>query len=119
MKIGSKEYRNEYNRYVLKFLIDNYYISRIELSKAIGLSSSYVREFDNWTRNFGIEALDKFEDMVYSKYELLLLNHSFELEQIQKAISELNTMEDAASFRLKVAEALDLTWREKIYNSNI
>lgn len=42
MKIGSKEYRNEYNRYVLKFLIDNYYISRIELSKAIGLSSSYV-----------------------------------------------------------------------------
>lgn len=108
MEKGTKEFRNEYNRYVLKFLIDNYYISRIELSKAIGLASSYVREFDNGTRNFGTEALDRFEDMVFSKYEPLLLNHSFELEQIKKMISELSTPEEIDRFRLKGANALEL-----------
>ncbi|MDT1958948.1 XRE family transcriptional regulator [Carnobacterium divergens] len=108
MEKGSKEYRNEYNRYVLLFLIDNYYISRIELSKAIGLASSYVREFSNGTRSFGTEALDRFEELVFNKYEPLLDENSFELEQVEKMILELNTSEEVELFRLKGSNALDI-----------
>lgn len=108
MEKGSKEYRNEYNRYVLMFLIDNYYISRIELSKAIGLASSYVREFSNGTRNFGMEALDRFEELVFNKYAPLLAENSFELEQVEKMILELNSLDEIEKFRLKGSKALEI-----------
>lgn len=71
MEEGSKQFRNEYDRFLLKFLVKNYYVSRVELSKAIGLSPSYVREFDNGTRSFGNEALDRLEEMISAKYELI------------------------------------------------
>jgi transcriptional regulator with XRE-family HTH domain len=107
MEKNSKEYRNEYNRFLLKFLIKNYYVSRIELSKAIGLAPSYVREFDNGTRSFGLEALDRFEEFVFSKYSPLLEVNKFELDEVRKEILELNSSEEIELFRMKGADALE------------
>ncbi|HAQ5597702.1 TPA: helix-turn-helix domain-containing protein [Enterococcus faecium] len=108
MKKGTKAFRNEYDRFVLKFLIENYYISRIDLSKAIGLAPSYVREFSNGSRNFGNEALEKLESTVFSLYSPLLDNHSFELEQVTRLIESINSDEELELFRLKGANALEV-----------
>lgn len=107
MKENTRLYRNEYDRFVLKFLIQNYYISRIDLSKAIGLAPNYVREFHNSSRNFGNEALEKFETTVFNLYAPLLENHSFELNQIKGILKEINTEEELELFRLKGANVLD------------
>lgn len=107
MKKDSKEYRNEYDRFVLKFLIQNYYISRIDLTKAMGLAPSYVREFYNGSRTFGNEALDKFESIVFSLYAPLLKNHAFELEQVGKILQSVESEEELELFRLKGANAVD------------
>ncbi|MEY8500328.1 XRE family transcriptional regulator [Enterococcus avium] len=100
MEQGTKEFRNEYDRYILKLLIREYYISRPELSKAIGLTLSFVREFDNGTRTFGATALDQFEELVYSKYEPLLKAHEFDLEQIKQQLESIETDEQLEDFRL-------------------
>ncbi|HHJ5066904.1 TPA: XRE family transcriptional regulator [Enterococcus hirae] len=107
MKENTRLYRNEYDRFVLKFLIQNYYISRIDLSKAIGLAPNYVREFHNSSRNFGNEALEKFETTVFNLYAPLLENHSFELNQIKEILKGINTEEELELFRLKGANVLD------------
>nr|WP_207702635.1 XRE family transcriptional regulator [Enterococcus sp. 665A]MBO1340266.1 XRE family transcriptional regulator [Enterococcus sp. 665A] len=97
---GTKEFRNEFDRYVLKLLIREYYISRPELSKAIGLAQSFVREFDNGTRSFGNNALDQFEELVFSKYEPLLNLHEYELDQVKERLESINTEEELEQFRL-------------------
>ncbi len=108
MKKNSKEFRNEYDRFVLKFLVDNYYISRIDLSKAIGLAPSYVREFYNGSRSFGNEALEKLESTIFNLYKPLLENHSFELNQVQEMIESIDSEEELELFRLKGANVLDI-----------
>lgn len=107
MKENTRLYRNEYDRFVLKFLIQNYYISRIDLSKAVGLAPSYVREFYNGSRSFGEEALDKLETTMFSLYAPLLKNHSFELEQVDHLIQSIESEEELELFRLKGANVLD------------
>ncbi|MGX7203060.1 hypothetical protein BCR22_12015 [Enterococcus plantarum] len=108
MEEGSKQYRNEYDRFVLKFLVKNYYISRVELSKAIGLSPSYVREFDNGTRSFGNEALDRLEEMIYAKYEPILSKHSYALDQARIAILEVKSEDELQNFRNRIDDMLEL-----------
>lgn len=100
MELGTKEFRNEYDRYILKLLIKEYYISRPELSKAIGLTLSFVREFDNGTRSFGATALDQFEEIVFSKYEPLLKVHDYDLNQIKEQLESIETDEQLEEFRL-------------------
>lgn len=100
MKHGTKEFRNEYDRYILKLLIKEYYISRPELSKAIGLTLSFVREFDNGTRSFGATALDQFEELVFSKYEPLLKVHEYDLNQIKEQLESIDSDEELEEFRL-------------------
>lgn len=97
---GTKEFRNEYDRYILKLLLKEYYISRPELSKAIGLTLSFVREFDNGTRSFGVTALDQFEELVFSKYEPLLKVHDYDLNQIKEQLESIETNEQLEEFRL-------------------
>lgn len=107
MRKDSREYRNEYDRFVLKLLIQNYYISRIDLTKGIGLAPSYVREFYNGSRLLGYGALDKFESIVFSLYAPLLENHAFELEQVSKILQSVESEEELELFRLEGANAVD------------
>ncbi|MFD2308787.1 hypothetical protein [Enterococcus termitis] len=108
MEEGGKQFRNEYDRFLLKFLVKNYYVSRVELSKAIGLSPSYVREFDNGTRSFGNEALDRLEEMITAKYELVLSKHEYALEQARATILSIRTDEELQNFRNRIDEMLEL-----------
>jgi len=106
MEIGTKEFRNEYDRFILKLLIKEYYVSRPELSKAIGLTLSFVREFDNGTRSFGTSALNQFEELVYSKYEPLLKVHEYDLNQIKKQLIQVENQTDLDEFRLNNFEMI-------------
>lgn len=106
MEQGTKEFRNEYDRYILKLLIKEYYISRPELSKAIGLTLSFVREFDNGTRSFGATALDQFEELVFSKYEPLLKVHEYDLSQIKEQLESTESDEELEEFRLNNFELI-------------
>ncbi|WP_265460398.1 XRE family transcriptional regulator [Enterococcus sp. HY326] len=106
MEENSKEFRNEYNRYVLRLLVNEYYVSRPELAKAADLSLGYVREFDNGTRDFGNAALDQFEEIINTKFEPLLMQHDYELSKVKEALKNVTNSEELEAFKLSLHDMI-------------